>query len=45
MEKEEGNYKGDKQEGKWVYYYEDGKIERKIYYEDGRCIEMCEGDE
>ena len=44
MEKEEGNYKGDKQEDKWVYYYEDGKIEKETYYKDGRCVETCEGD-
>ena len=39
----EGNYKeGD---GKYVGYDEDGNITDEDIYENGVCVEMCEGDE
>ena len=41
----ERNYLGGKKEGSWVGYYENGNIKDEDIYEDGKCIEMCEGDE
>ena len=41
----EGNYVDGKKEGKWVFYDEDGNITDEDIWKDGKCIEMCEGDE
>ena len=35
---------GDK-EGKWVRYDEEGNIIDEDIWKDGRCVEMCEGNE
>ncbi len=42
---EEGNYKDGQQDGKWVYYDKDGNITDEDIWEDGKCVERCEGDE
>ena len=34
MEKEEGNYKDGKEDGKWVQYYENGQISIKGNFKD-----------
>ena len=41
----EGNYVDGNREGKSVWYYESGKIKDVDIYKDGKCVEMCEGDE
>jgi hypothetical protein len=33
------------EEGKSVWYDEDGNITDEDIYKDGECVEMCEGDE
>ncbi len=43
--KEEGNWVDDKREGKWVWYGPNGKLMDEDIYENGACVEMCEGDE
>ena len=39
-----GNYKVGKLNGKWVWYDEDGNTKDEDIWEDGKCVEMCEGD-
>ena len=34
-----------KKDGKYVEYSKYGKTEKETYYKDGRCVEMCEGNE
>ena len=36
MEKEEGNYKDGKKDGKWVSYWGNGKVEIEGNYKDGK---------
>ena len=40
-----GEYKVHKMDGKWVWYTVDGDIWDEDTYENGVCVEMCEGDE
>ena len=42
---QEVNVIDDKREGKWVTYDEEGNITDEDIYENGKCIEMCEGNE
>jgi hypothetical protein len=39
------NFVDGKEEGKSVYYDEDGNITDEDIWKDGECVEMCEGDE
>ena len=41
----ERNYVDGEEEGKSVWYDEDGNITDEDIYKDGECVEMCEGDE
>ena len=41
----EGIYVEGKGEGKFVWYDEEGNINDEDIYENGVCVEMCEGDE
>ena len=40
----ERNFVDGKKEGKWFWYDEEGKIIDEDIYENGECVEMCEGD-
>jgi hypothetical protein len=33
------------QNGKWIWYDEEGTITDEDIYENGQCVDMCEGDE
>ena len=41
----EGNYKAGEKVGKWVEYDEEGNITDEDIWENGECVESCEGDE
>ena len=39
----EGIYKDGKMDGKWVKYDDEGNITDEDIFENGECVEMCEG--
>ena len=41
--KYEGNYKDGKRVGKWVKYDSEGNITDEDIFENGECVDMCEG--
>ena len=41
----EGNDFVDGKQGKWAWYDENGNITDEDIYNNGDCVEMCEGDE
>jgi len=41
----DANYKDGKRDGKWVGYDEAGNAVEEDIYENGVCVEKCEGDE
>ena len=42
---ETGRYKEDVKDGEWVRYHFNGEIKDEDLFENGECVEMCEGDE